>query len=105
MLMKKFYFILPIFILSCWFSFAQQATTPNGKWNSVPPESLSLIQPKLHTELPRPDAKDLIITHTGYTLSFNTTYHVANWVAYELTAERKLFPLLNAVIISFLTPC
>jgi endonuclease G, mitochondrial len=40
-----------------------------------------------HLELPKIRTSDLIITHTGYTLSYNTTFHVANWVAYELTAE------------------
>jgi endonuclease G, mitochondrial len=40
-----------------------------------------------HLELPKVSPSDEIITHTGYTLSYNTTFHIANWVAYELTAE------------------
>ena len=28
-----------------------------------------------------------VVTHTGYTVSFNTAWRIPNWVAYELTAE------------------
>ncbi|MBK7212095.1 MAG: DNA/RNA non-specific endonuclease [Bacteroidales bacterium] len=38
-------------------------------------------------EIPRTTAKDAIIKHTGYTLSYNEEYEQANWVAYELTKE------------------
>jgi endonuclease G, mitochondrial len=43
-----------------------------------------------HPELPKPTPQNQIIKHTGYTLSYNTTYHIANWVAYELTAEETV---------------
>lgn len=36
-------------------------------------------------ELPKAGKNDIIIHHTAYTLSFNETYHIANWTAYELT--------------------
>ena len=48
----------------------------------------SYAQQKIaHLELPKSKSQDQTITHTGYTLSYNKTYHIANWVAYELTAE------------------
>ncbi|MDR1936934.1 MAG: DNA/RNA non-specific endonuclease, partial [Tannerellaceae bacterium] len=31
--------------------------------------------------------KEQIIYHEGYTVSYNSDYKIANWVAYELTAE------------------
>jgi endonuclease G len=40
----------------------------------------------VHPELPKTRPNDQIIKHTGYTLSYNSTYNIANWVAYELTA-------------------
>ena len=36
-------------------------------------------------ELPKYDANDTIIRHKGYTLSYNSKYKQANWVAYLLT--------------------
>ncbi len=41
-------------------------------------------------ELPKTNPRDEVIKHTGYTLSFNKTYRVANWVAYELTAAKTI---------------
>ncbi|MEI7661926.1 MAG: DNA/RNA non-specific endonuclease [Bacteroidota bacterium] len=38
-----------------------------------------------HPGLPKAGQHDQVITHKGYTLSFNPVYHIANWVAYELT--------------------
>lgn len=38
-------------------------------------------------ELPKINEGELIVQHTGYTLSFNTTHNNPNWVAWELTAE------------------
>ena len=40
-----------------------------------------------HLELPAITNKDAIVTHSGYTLSYNEKHEQANWVAYELTAE------------------
>jgi endonuclease G, mitochondrial len=37
-------------------------------------------------ELPKYSPHDQVITHSGYTLSYNPVYRIANWVAYELTA-------------------
>lgn len=41
-------------------------------------------------EIPSRVDGDQIIKHTGYTLSYNEEYEVANWVAYELTREEVL---------------
>ena len=38
-------------------------------------------------ELPKYDADDTIIKHRGYTLSYNSKYKQANWVAYLLTKD------------------
>lgn len=41
------------------------------------------------TEIPRLQAprKEQVIRHEGYTVSYNSDYRIANWVAYELTAQ------------------
>lgn len=56
-----------------------EATTTDRNPTSIP-----------DLELPGANAKDEIVRHTAYTLSYNKTYHVANWVAYELTAEETV---------------
>lgn len=40
-------------------------------------------------EIPAPitDKEEQIIRHTGYTVSYNNTWRLPNWVAYELTRE------------------
>ncbi len=35
---------------------------------------------------PKPCKNSVVVTHTGYTLSYNKTWHLADWVAYNLTA-------------------
>lgn len=42
-----------------------------------------------HAEIPRLQAKrqEQVIKHEGYTVSYNSDYRIANWVAYELTAD------------------
>ena len=41
-------------------------------------------------ELPKYDADDTIIRHRGYTLSYNSKYKQANWVAYLLTRDETV---------------
>jgi len=41
-------------------------------------------------KLPKPGPHDEVVVHAGYTLSFNKTYHIADWVAYELTASETV---------------
>ena len=93
----KHLYLLTI-LLSTFLSFSQQkATTADGKtvilnadgtWTSVPQIDNTSI-PK-HAELPKAKPQDVIINHLAYTLSYNTTYNIANWVAYELTAEETV---------------
>ena len=94
--------LLIIFLFSIITTFAQQEATttdgrkiliyPDGTWKPARVESLSEIHPVSieHLEMPRPGARDQIIKHTGYFLSFNSPCRIANWVAYELTAEETV---------------
>ena len=100
--MKKIWFILTFLLWLAVTSYAQQeATTSDGKkiliyqdgtWNAAPTESSTEIHPASipKLQLPKANAKDQIITHQAYTISFSKTYHIANWVAYELTAEETV---------------
>jgi len=69
-LMKKSWVILLYFLFTSGISFAQQVG------------------------LPKANPQSQIITHLGYTLSFNSSYGIADWVAYELTAEETV-PLVK----------
>lgn len=65
-------------------------TTPKKPALSVPsPASTRTFKIPVHTEIPKLQAKrqEQIIKHEGYTVSYNSDYRIANWVAYELTAE------------------
>jgi endonuclease G len=90
-------------VFSVGTSFPQQeVTTTDGKkvlkysdgaWKPAPTaESAANLHPASisHVELPRPNPYDKIISHKSYTVSYNLTYHVADWVAYELTAEETV---------------
>lgn len=44
----------------------------------------SIKSPELPARIP--DRPEMLITHTGYTVSYNPTWKIPNWVAYELTA-------------------
>ncbi len=58
----------------------------------------SLIQ---HLEIPFFRQGEQVITHTGYTLSYNEAAEQANWVAYELTAQetQKAFERTNKFLV------
>lgn len=47
------------------------------------------IKAPVNAEIPelRTKRKEQVIRHEGYTVSYNSDYKIANWVAYELTAE------------------
>ncbi len=68
--MKKFLPILSLFLVISSYSFARAGVPIN--------------------KLPKPGPHDELIVHAGYTLSFNKTYHIADWVAYELTASETV---------------
>jgi endonuclease G, mitochondrial len=44
--------------------------------------------PISHLELPAIGKQEVIVKHLGYTLSYNEKHEQANWVAYQLTAEK-----------------
>ncbi len=56
---------------------------PGGKPLAVIPANAEI--PVLHS-----GEKEQIVRHEGYTLSFNPVYKIANWAAYELTAQEVL---------------
>ncbi|MCD8262785.1 MAG: DNA/RNA non-specific endonuclease [Tannerellaceae bacterium] len=60
----------------------EQPVKPSGST----PSSYTL---SIDDEIPRLKIKrpEQIIRHEGYTVSYNSTYKIANWVAYELTPE------------------
>ena len=65
-------------------------TTPKKSTSSAPPSaSTRTFKIPAHTEIPQLQEKrqEQIIKHEGYTVSYNSDYRIANWVAYELTAE------------------
>ncbi len=82
----------------------REAKTTNGKtvflfedgtWLYA--DSIPLYNIKATTisklEIPKTNPKDIIISHTGYWLSYNETHEQSNWVAYDLTNQEtiKLF--------------
>ncbi len=101
-LIKYLFFLL--FLIPC-ISFSQQevitpagqkvSQNPNATWKPVNVESTDKIHSAIipHLELPKTKSSDEIIHHKGYILSYNQIFHVANWVAYELTSEET-----NAVV-------
>jgi endonuclease G, mitochondrial len=110
--MKKLIFVILSFLTIFTFSFAQQeAVTKDGKkvllnkdgtWvykeNINPHNNKSYKIKKL--EIPKIKNTDKVISHTGYSLLFNDSFKVANWVAYELTIEetKKEFERSNKYI-------
>jgi len=100
--MKKAILILILTSLS-FYSFAQEEATttdgkkvmlyPDGTWKSIRPVQLSPVVPIPELEIPKTGPKDLVITHTGYTLSYDVNFKQAVWVAYELTEVEN-----NAVV-------
>ena len=64
----------------------EQAKIP-GKAASKPAQTYPAEFPQI-AELPRclDKVSQQIIRHEGYTVSYNSDYRVANWVAYELTS-------------------
>lgn len=95
--------IIPaVLLISALSSFAQTEATPvdgktilvypGGTWKTaVQKDSSGNKTGKIPgLELPRAKPTDQVIRHTAYTVSYNTTYRMANWVAYELTAEETV---------------
>jgi endonuclease G len=99
--MKKLLLIY-LFVFAFYNVFAQQeATTKSGKkvwlWETGTWTYVDNLQtedfrpskiPKL--ELPKLIKSDIIIQHSGFSLSYNELHEQANWVAYELTKEETV---------------
>jgi endonuclease G len=102
----KSIFLLLIISVTTLFSFSQQeaATSegkkvmlyPDGTWKTASESPVQKKSTLTHPELPKAKPSDLIINHTAITVSYNTTYNIANWVAYELTAEETV-PLVKRI--------
>ena len=64
--------------------------TPEKKITKAVPSGTSSKSFKLpvNAEIPRLQVKqkEQVVKHEGYTVSYNSDYRIANWVAYELTA-------------------
>jgi len=103
--MKKFILTLFSLIAIQALSFGQQEVKTNsgktvllyedGTWlyaDSIPLYNIK-VSSITKLELPKTNFKDIIITHTGYSILYNETHEQANWVAYDLTKEEtnKLF--------------
>lgn len=79
--MSKILIIILLSFLSCGCIPARPGVNQAGKISS-PASS--------HLELPAVRQGEVIISHHGYSASFNSSYLIPNWVAYELTAEETL---------------
>ena len=98
-IMNKILLLLLIVFVIQSVSFGQQEAKTNdgkkvllledGTWRHAEGAPLHNIRGTIITrlEIPKTYPKDIIITHTGYSLLYNETYEQANWVAYELTKE------------------
>ncbi len=60
---------------------------PDNVKQPINEKSSAYIPPKAEIPVLQSKEKEQIIEHEGYTLSFNPTYKIANWVAYELTDQ------------------
>lgn len=65
------------------------SSAPKAEEGSGTSSSTSTFKMPLKAEIPvlRVKHKEQIIQHEGYTVSYNSDYKIANWVAYELTAK------------------
>jgi len=61
----------------------------DGSWMYTDSVLLDNIRPSeiSSLEIPTTQTNEVVIAHTGYSLSYSETHEQANWVAYELTNE------------------
>lgn len=62
----------------------EEFQTAKGVSNHTP----STLSQNLEIPSPLPDRQEQIITHDGYTVSYNANWRIPNWVAYELTENK-----------------
>ena len=77
-IIRSLIILLVVFIVLCFATPAESdnSITADGKIKNL--------------EIPADIPGDEIVKHTGYTLSYNEEYEIANWVAYELTRDEVL---------------
>lgn len=65
-----------------------QIEFPQPAQESIPEQTYTFHLPA-NAEIPKltHNRKEQVIRHEGYTVSYNSDYRIANWVAYELTEE------------------
>lgn len=75
-------------MLSFLRSFAKSVKATETQATESPQSSKSVTSERIEgLEIPQYISGHEVVRHTGYTLSWNEQYLVADWVAYELTAE------------------
>ena len=97
--MRRFLFVLSvIFVFGTFSSCGLPVKKGNGnnvlvandstRFNTKgePIENLHAIEIS-RLEIPKITARDIVISHTGYSFLYNEAYEQASWVAYELTNE------------------
>lgn len=110
--MRKIVLLIFSFLAFHWLTFSQvEATTTTGKkvllqedgtWIYADSVQLNTNNSStiLNLEIPRTNSKDIVITHSGFSLVYNETHEQASWVAYELTKKEtnKLYDRINKFI-------
>ncbi len=83
---KKKYISAIALVLLCGIYLLQ---TETGFLTGLVPHSIGEQEPAVDglMELPATDDSDIILTHTGFVISYNPDDLLPEWVAYELTAE------------------
>jgi len=97
--MRKLLYFLSLFFVIQLLTFGQGESKINvGKnvlsfnertsQSAIPAIQYDVVaKAKTKLELPKTNAGDIVITHTGYSFLYNETCEQADWVAYELTAD------------------
>lgn len=85
----RFLVILIILIVGCYFYYTESAEKKIMPLSSEEVENPFLLGNRKGSglELPASIKGHQVVSHTGYTLSYNEEYEVADWVAYEFTNE------------------
>ncbi|MFT7100412.1 MAG: endonuclease G [Bacteroidia bacterium] len=97
--MKQLILLLLTVLTSSTSTFSQEKTTTtsgkkvllyeDGSWVYADSVQLYNIRTKEinSLEIPTTQTNEVVISHIGYSLSYNETHEQANWIAYELTNE------------------
>ncbi len=99
--MQKFLLLSFTFLIQLVSFGQQEAVVAGGKkvllWEDgtwAYKDSLPLYNikpyPVYKLEIPKKISTEVVISHTGYSFSYNETHEQSNWVAYELTKEKTV---------------